>query len=164
MTDLTGLFFYDKDTIDIITESGDYRLDIGGLPFKRNTPTSEVSSTTLFQFKRLDGPNTGPVRDDHIVGIFSADGKYRLDVGTASMKVNVPVSHVSWATSLKLERPARDPGGKVNTIAYYGVGQTFGIVSSTRPYRLDIGPDACNPASASHDSWATRFKIRHQSD
>ncbi|NEP61693.1 MAG: hypothetical protein F6K31_32865 [Symploca sp. SIO2G7] len=33
-----------------------------------------------------------------LVGIFSEDGRVRLDVGIRAMKEEVPASHESWAT------------------------------------------------------------------
>jgi hypothetical protein len=40
---------------------------------------------------------------EDVVGIFSEDGKFRLDIGTDTMKKNVAADHNSWATRLRIK-------------------------------------------------------------
>ena len=42
------------------------------------------------------------VQLNEIVGIFSENGQFRLDIGTDAVKQNVPASHESWATRLRI--------------------------------------------------------------
>jgi D-alanyl-D-alanine carboxypeptidase len=148
-------FIYYEDEIEIVSSTLPCRLDIGEAAMKLNTPDGLSSLTTTLIIKRLDGPNIGHVEDSHIVGIFSKDGMFRLDIGEASMKQNTPMSHVSWATVLKLS-PATPGAG--NRIVMYG--DQVGVFSTIQPYRLDLGPAACIPASKDHESWATGLYIR----
>lgn len=37
------------------------------------------------------------------IGVFSEDGKWRLDIGTDAVKKSIPASHNSWATRLRIQ-------------------------------------------------------------
>lgn len=84
----------------MFSATGPVRLDIGTRATKENVPTSHESWSTRLRIVRLDGPSAGPVAANHLVGIFSEDGNWRLDTGDRAMKENVPASHESWATQL----------------------------------------------------------------
>ncbi|MGL5267679.1 MAG: hypothetical protein ACRC9E_15910, partial [Plesiomonas shigelloides] len=64
--------------IGVFSEDGKVRLDIGTDAMKKNVPASYDSWATRLVIKRLDGANSGPISDEHLVGIFSEDGKVRL--------------------------------------------------------------------------------------
>ena len=141
--------------VGVFSEDGKWRLDIGERAMKENVPASHNSWATRLIIKRLDGPSTGPVLPDHIVGIFSEDGKWRLDIGERAMKENVPASHNSWATRLRIVRLT---GLSLGPVTY---GDVVGIFSEDGKWRLDIGERATKEnVPASHNSWATRLKIR----
>ncbi len=140
--------------IGVFSENGQYRLDIGTDATKKNVPASHNSWSTRLRIQRLDGPSSGAVSEQHVVGIFSENGQYRLDIGTDAMKKNVPASHESWATRLRIQRLDGPSSGEVH------YGEVVGIFSENGQYRLDIGTDAMKKNTpASHDSWATRLRI-----
>jgi hypothetical protein len=143
-----------NEVVGIFSENGQFRLDIGTDAVKQNVLASHDSWATRLIIRRLDGQSTGPVRSNHVVGIFSENGQYRLDIGTDAMKQNVAASHESWATRLKILQLNSSTLGPV---MYEDV---VGIFSEDGKYRLDIGTDAMKQnVAASHDSWATRLKI-----
>jgi hypothetical protein len=143
-----------NEVVGIFSENGQFRLDIGTDAVKQNVPASHDSWATRLIIRRLDGPSRGPVGSNHVVGIFSEDGKFRLDIGTDAMKRNVPASHVSWATQLRINRLN---SSNIGPVMYEDV---VGIFSEDGKYRLDIGTDAMKQnVPASHDSWATRLRI-----
>ena len=146
------------ETVGVFSSTRPFRLDIGTWAMKKNVPASHESWATKLRIKRLDGESSGPVRTEHVVGIFSEDGRKRLDIGTASMKKDISASHESWATMLKI----LPVGGSKKAGDAIDYGDLVGVFSSTRPFRLDIGSDALNPQDASHNSWATRLKIDPQ--
>lgn len=145
-----------NSVVGIFAESANVRLDIGTNAVQMNIPASQNTSTTRLIIKRLDGPNSGPVSSGHLVGIFSEDGQHRLDIGSRAMKRDVPASHDSWATRLRI---VRLNGLNLGPVTY---GETVGIFSEDGKYRLDIGTDAMKEAvPASHESWATRLRIQN---
>jgi phosphotransferase system IIB component len=89
--------------VGIFSQTGQYRLDIGTDAVKQNVPASHESWATRLRITRLSGPNVGPVTYEDVVGIFSEDGKFRLDIGTDAMKKNVAADHDSWATRLRIK-------------------------------------------------------------
>jgi len=94
---------------------------------------------------------------NNVVGIFSENGKVRLDIGIRAMKEEVPASHDSWATRLRIVPLNQLALGQIT------YGTVVGIFSETKQVRLDIGIRAVKErVPASHDSWATRLKIRKQ--
>lgn len=144
-----------NEVVGIFSEDGNWRLDIGERATKENIPASHDSWATRLTIKRLDGTSSGPVLADHVVGIFSEDDKWRLDIGERAMKENVPASHNSWATRLRI---VRLNGLSIGPIIY---GEVVGIFSEDGNWRLDIGERAMKEnVPASHNSWATRLKIR----
>lgn len=141
--------------IGVFSEDGKYRLDIGTDAMKKNVPASHDSWATRFVLKRLDGANSGAVSDTHLVGIYSEDGRYRLDIGSDAVKKSVPASHDSWATRLLIRRLNGESSGVVS------YGDVVGIFSEDGKWRLDIGTDAMKKSvPASHNSWATRLRIQ----
>ncbi len=133
------------------------RLDIGTRATKENVPASHNSWATRLRISRLDGPNQGPVYDNHLVGIFSEDGRYRLDIGTRATKENVPADHRSWATVLVIQRLDGPSSGEIR------YGDLVGFFSEDGRFRLDIGTRAMKEnVPASHESWATQFVILRQ--
>lgn len=141
--------------VGIFSEDGNFRLDIGTRAMKQNVPASHESWATRLILKRLDGPNTGPISPDHVVGIFSMNERFRLDIGTRAMKENVPADHESWATRLRIVPLNRVGGGPVQ------YNEVVGIFSEDGKFRLDIGTGAVKEdVPASHNSWATRLRIR----
>ena len=144
-----------NDVVGVFTESGKVRLDLGTRAVKENVPASHDSWATRLVIRRLDGPSQGPVSPDHVVGIFTENGDFRLDLGTAAMKENVPASHDSWATRLRI---VRLNGLSLGPLLY---GETVGVFTEDGRVRLDLGTRAMKKnIPASHDSWATRLRIR----
>jgi hypothetical protein len=97
----------DLQFVGIFSENGEWRLDIGTNAMKKLTPKTTETWATKLVIRRLDATgmpikDSGPVCEEHVVGIFSEDSQYRLDIGTDSMKRNCPGSVVSWATKLKI--------------------------------------------------------------
>jgi hypothetical protein len=147
-------FINGSTVVGIFASNGDYRLDIGTMAMKKNTPASHNSWATRLILKRLDGPSKGNVSPGDIVGVFSENLSYRLDIGNAATKENVPASHNSWATRLKIIKL----NGNINGPLKYG--DVVGIYSEDQKYRLDIGEAATKKNTpASHNSWATRLKV-----
>ena len=145
----------ENDLIKIISENNEARLDIGVWCVKEEVPSNHNSWATRLQIKRLDGPNRGLVNTNHVIGIFSEDGKTRLDLGERAMKKNGRISHESWATRLRMKRL----NGTSNTPLRYG--EIIGLFSECGKKRLDIGERAMKEnIPASHDSWATRLHIQ----
>jgi hypothetical protein len=91
-----------NEIVGIFSDNG-VRLDIGTDAVKQNVPASHESWATRLRISRLNGPNVGPVMYEDIVGIFSEDARFRLDIGTDAMKKNVPADHDSWATRLRIK-------------------------------------------------------------
>ena len=144
----------ENDLIKIISQDNQARLDIGVHCVKEEVPAYHNSWATRLQIKRLDGPNEGFVNVNHVIGIFSEDGKTRLDLGERAMKKNGSVSHESWATRLHVKR--LQPSG--NTPIKYG--EIIGLFSECGRKRLDIGERSMKEnVPAHHDSWATRLRI-----
>lgn len=145
---------YYNQLVGVFSASEPVRLDIGSRATKVNVPASHESWATRLRIVRLDGPSNGTVSSGHVVGIFSEDGQWRLDIGTRAMKENVPASHNSWATQLVLKRLDGASAGP----AHYG--DLVGFFSQDRQYRLDIGDWAMKEnVPASHESWATQLII-----
>ncbi len=145
-----------NDVVGIFSANDKYRLDIGTRAMKENVPASHDSWATRFVIKRLDGPSVGPVLPNHVVGIFTENGQYRLDIGKRSMKGKGPASHSSWATRLRIV--------PLNNLALGPIeyGTVIGVFSENGQYRLDISNRAVKKSvPASHDSWATRLRIRN---
>lgn len=131
------------------------RLDIGLRAVKAEVPGTHESWATRLYIRRLDGPSAGPVLSNHLVGIFSEDGRVRLDIGTRAMKENVPASHRSWATVLYIRRLDGPNYGQVR------YGDLVGFFSQDGRVRLDIGSWAMlEEVPAYHESWATQLVIR----
>ncbi len=144
-----------NDVVGIFSENGKFRLDIGTWAMKENIPASHNSWATRLVIKRLDGPSRGAVLPNHVVGIFSENGRVRLDIGTWAMKRNIPASHNSWATRLRIVPLNKLALGRIT------YGTVVGIFSKNGKFRLDIGRRAVKKeVPASHNSWATRLKIR----
>ncbi|MHC5053441.1 MAG: ETX/MTX2 family pore-forming toxin [Planctomycetota bacterium] len=141
--------------VGIFSEDGKHRLDIGTRAAKKNTPANHDTWATRLVIKRLDGESSGAVSDYDVVGLFSEDGKFRLDIGTGAMKKNTPADHESWATRLLIRRLDGESSGDV---CY---GHVVGVFSEDGKYRLDIGTGAVKKnAAADHDTWATRLRIQ----
>ncbi|MEQ4616765.1 MAG: ETX/MTX2 family pore-forming toxin [Corticimicrobacter sp.] len=142
--------------VGVFSSDGRLRLDIGTWGLKKNIPANHDSWATRLVIRRLDGPNTGTVAADHTVGIFSEDGRVRLDIGNWAMQREVPASHESWATRLVIRK--LDGTGAGTPVRY---GDLIGIFSEDGKFRLDIGIDAVKKEIlADHDSYATRFHIQ----
>jgi len=149
----TGPVYYFQ-IVSIFCEDLHVVLDIGSDCVKE-IDASHDSWATRLVFRRLDGLNEGPVDRSHVFGLFSQDGRCRLDVGSDCMKKEQPASHVSWATRLYIE-----PWDKLNrqTVNY---GDVVHIISEDKRRCLDIGIySMLKEQSADHDSWATRLKVR----
>ena len=132
------------------------RLDIGVASFRRNTAGTHDSWATRLVLRRLDGANKGDVMEGHVFGIFSEDGRKRLDLGCASIEEQRDVRHESWATRLRI-RPLKEDTDATRPLQY---NEVVGVFSDDgRSYRLDIGSAACKEQHAEHDSWATRLRL-----
>ena len=88
--------------IGIFSETEPVRLDIGTRAMKEDVPASHNSRSTQLVFQRLDGPNRGPIRYGEVVGVFSSDRNFRLNIGRRATQENVPASHNSWGTRLQI--------------------------------------------------------------
>jgi len=144
-------------TIGIFSSDYQGRLDIGVSTMKKQQSASHDSWATKFRIRRIDGASVGEVRDDHIIGIFSDDSRYRLDIGTHSMKKTQDPSHLSWATELKIW-PATQQNSRANQVINYS--DIVGVFSARGGERLDIGSQCVNVQEASHESWATTLIIQ----
>lgn len=109
---------YSEHKVGIFSEDGKVRLDIGTRSMKRNAPADQNSNTSRLVIKRLDGSNSGQVHYGHVVGIYSEDGRYRLDLGGNGMKETASSSHNSWATRLQVID--LNPTGLVNGVYWCG--------------------------------------------
>ena len=146
-----------NDTIGIFTMNNKNRLDIGDDGTKGPVSATHDSWSTRLIILSLTGKK-GPIQDGDEIGIFSADGKYLLDLGTDAMQDNISASHVSWATKFKIVS-MEDPGWE-GPICF---GDRVRIFTSDKNYIVDIGTDAMKKSiPASHDSWATRICLKHQ--
>lgn len=144
-----------EEPIGVFSATSPVRLDIGVAAVKQHIPSSHNSWATRLVVRRLDGLNSGPVMSDHLIGLFSETQQVRLDIGTRAMKQNIPASHRSWATVLKMKRL---DGPNLGNVRY---GDVVGVFSTTSQVRLDIGTAAMKEnVPASHESWATRLNIR----
>lgn len=141
------------------------RLDIGLFAMKKFTPVSTLTKTTMLRIQRLDGPSIGDVEDTHIVGIFSEDGKYRLDIGTASMKMNTSPAFLSTCTQLKIwpAEKASVSGDESKEGQNINYDDIIGVFSEDGLYRLNLGSDALNPQKKDHVSSQTKL-ILHDAD
>ncbi|MGB1256647.1 MAG: hypothetical protein ACPG51_12345 [Thiolinea sp.] len=143
------------DTIGIFAEDDRARLDVGIRAMKEEIPADHDSWATRLIIKRLDGRNDGPVSPEHLVGIFSEDGRARLDIGIRAMKEEIPADHESWATKLTIKRLDGDNQGPVH------YDDVVGIFSEDGRVRLDVGIRAMKEEiPADHESWATRLRIK----
>jgi len=142
--------------VGIFSESNGKRLDIGGASVNKECPASHESWATRFYIRRVDGgPNKGPVSPDHLVGIFSETNGKRLDIGIASMKAECAASHESWATRFRI-KPLKPGAGQ-----YLDYSDLVGIFSESNDKRLDVGSGSVKKECPdSHESWATRFRIK----
>jgi hypothetical protein len=145
------------ELVQIVCESCEFKLDIGDDAAQKNTPASWNSWATELVIKRLDGPSSGPISSLHVVGIYSKDQPYRLDIGTDTMKRNTPASFESWATQLVIKRLDGKPN--LGPVCYGDVVGIFGGDS-----RLDIGAVIDPAAPADKNTWATRFHILSNTD
>lgn len=89
--------------IGIFSENGTTRLDIGTDAMQHEVPITHESWATKLIIKKLNGESSGTVNYGDIIGIFSENGTIRLDIGSLAMKKEVPASHESWATILKID-------------------------------------------------------------
>lgn len=145
---------YEK-MVGIISKDGRFRLDISTDAMKQNIPATHDSWATRLVIKRLDGPSSGAVSDDQVVGIFSEDGKVRLDIGHDATKKDIPATHYCWGTRLIIKRL---DGSSSGDVCYDHV---VGIFSQDGKYRLDISTSAMKKdVPAKRDCWATRLKIK----
>jgi len=143
--------------IKLVSENGACRLDVGGASMKKEIDASHESWATRLYLRRLDGPNEGPVRLGHLIGVFSENGKCRLDVGHGSVK-ECKASHESWATRLFVRPIGHPANGPAVPLRY---NELVGIFSEDGRKRLDIGHAAVHKeCAASHNSWATRLFVR----
>ncbi|MBL4940219.1 MAG: SUMF1/EgtB/PvdO family nonheme iron enzyme [Colwellia sp.] len=142
-----------KDIIAIMTENGEWRLDIGATATKKLVTTNHESWATRLVIRRLDGPSEGRLESNHVFGVFSENGKYRLDIGQSIKKTSIDISDST--TKFRIKPLKNDPNAEVH------YGDLVGIYSSDMGYRLDIGKDTMKRSTkAKHDSWATRFKAK----
>lgn len=144
-------------TIGIFSSDYKGRLDIGTATMKKKASASHVSSATKLRIRRVDGPSVDEVMDDHIIGIFSEDNKYCLDIGKGSMKKTQAPTHLSSATELKIW-PATQQNGRADQAIMYD--DIIGVFSADGDHRLDIGSASLTPQKASHVSWATELLIQ----
>lgn len=97
----TGPVMSDHE-VGIFSPTQPYRLDIGTRATKENVPETHRSWATVLEIRAANGTKTGPVQYGDLIGIFSTTQPYRLDIGTRATKEDVPASHSSWATVLKI--------------------------------------------------------------
>ena len=159
--------------LQVLTSSSAARLDLSCASLRRETPETHDSPTTRLKLRRLDGPSIGPVSACHVVGIFSEDGKKRLDLVRAVLpQVTI---HQTAATCLLIE-PLQPGGGVLDAeerraqpagdVLHYG--QTVGVFSlpdgSGNPrLRLDLGTEsvfATKPCKGdAKDDWGNSLRV-----
>lgn len=144
-----------NEVVGIFAEDGRARLDIGLDSVKKEQSPTHESWATRFYIKRLDGPSEGPVTKDHLIAIVAEDGRARLDIGAASVKLEQSPSHESWATRLRIVRLDGESSGPLM------YGHLVGVFAEDGRARLDIGLDSMKKEQLpTHESWATRLRIR----
>lgn len=132
---------HESDEIGIFSEDGNWRLDIGSSAAQRETPAYVDSPTTRLQVRRLSGDAVGgPIKYGEVVGIFSEDGKYRLDIGVWAMKVNTSKNWDSWATRLKIRGISKE----VFTMAFIGDTQYEWDCGEQRATGGEVPPRYCS--------------------
>merc|ERR1712232_17049 len=89
--------------VRIFSEDGQKRLDVGEAAMKKNGPPNHESWATRLYIKRLGG-GSNAIKYNELVGIFSESNNKRLDIGGDAMKQEVPASHESWATRLRIKK------------------------------------------------------------
>ena len=159
--------------LQVLTSSGAARLDLSRASLRRETPETHDSPTTRLKLRRLDGPSIGPVSACHVVGIFSEDGKKRLDLVRA-VRPQVIV-HQTATTCMTIE-PLQPGGGVLDAekrhaqpagdVLHYG--QTVGVFSlpdgsGNARLRLDLGTGsvfATKPSKGdAKDDWGNSLRV-----
>lgn len=106
-----------EHVVGIFTEDKRFRLDIGHACFAYKVSAEKVSETTVLCIEHLGDKRGGPVHYGELVGIFTSDHQYRLDIGTPPLKSQQGAGYESWATRLRVQAvpplrpPAPDPSG-----------------------------------------------------
>lgn len=90
------------DIVGIFTEDDQFRLDIGEFVFPQKVAANHVTQTTVLTIEKLEGKSAGPVHYGEVVGIFSSDHIYRLDIESPPLKAKMSAHHDSWATRLRV--------------------------------------------------------------
>lgn len=93
----------ETDVVGIFSEDNQLRLDIGEACFARKVEANRISETTVFVIRGLNGEKSGPIKNGATVGIFTSDGKYRLDLDSPPLKTRMTNSWDSWATRLRIK-------------------------------------------------------------
>ena len=89
-----------------------------------------------------------------LVGVFSEGYEARLDVGSAAMKQQIPATHESWATRLRIQRLDGPSTGDVEDT------HVIGIFDENNSTRLDVGGASMKQQiPASSMGWGTQLKI-----
>jgi hypothetical protein len=131
------------------------RLNIAPPGTKTLVPADVDSPTTRLLFRRLDGPSSGVVEEDHLIGIFTEDGNGRLDIAEDCFEQKTLASNDSDTTQFIIENLIEKKNGD---ICYE---EPIGIFSVDKKFRLDIGQTALKKLqSPSHSSFATELYIR----
>jgi hypothetical protein len=89
--------------IRIVSENGKVRLDIGSDSMKETVPSEHLSWATRLKFKPIEAKNSEILQYGDVVGLYSSDFKYRLDLGSDAVEHPADPDHESWATRLRVQ-------------------------------------------------------------
>lgn len=96
----------DTHLVGIFSETNGKRLDVGDGSLKKNVPVDHLSWGTKLKIwpATSQGSKAGQrINYGDVVGVFSEDRRYRLDIGSRAVKKEADASHNSWATKLYLQ-------------------------------------------------------------
>jgi len=174
-----------SDLLKVLTESGMARLDIiEGCQPHSPTQSAESSGWTRLCVHRLDGPSIGYISQHHIIGIFTHDRLFRLDIG-GGLNPQLPAcesngtrlrlcpvseagassdsagasSDIAGASSDSAGASSDSAGASSSEVPLH-YGQLFGLFSLCGTHRLSLGPLSCHRSVHGFtDSWATRLQL-----
>jgi len=142
------------ETISLVTEDRLGKLDLASMASLVDPGHSAWSSAKL-RFDRIDGPSSGDVQFDHLVGIFAAS-----DTGAMfRLKISSSVSLSSTAATSRVQVRAGDGSSCVASGAVQ-YGAEYSVFTADLAHRLDIGSlGAGSPAPWDNHSPATRIHL-----
>jgi len=140
------------ETISIVTEDRLSKLDLASMSSLVAADFSAWSSTKI-RFDRIDGPSSGDVQFDHLVGIFANN-----DEGVMfRLKVSGSTSMSTTTSTTKLGVRSGDGSSCTGSVQY---GVEYGVFTEDMNNRLDIGETGAGTLTPwdEHTS-STRFHL-----